>query len=96
MKTITFREYLYHMQKSYPKFTDKDNFYNVVLNIYKSVHKEDKQYYTDVCDILSYDVEGRRKYRTKMAEEGKELTPEQVDQLIESMQYALERAEETT
>ena len=96
MKTITFREYLAHMQQSYPKFTDRDNFYNVALHVYKSVHKEDKEYYTSVCDILTYDVQGRRTYRNKMAEEGKELTPEQVDQLIESMQYALERAEETT
>lgn len=96
MKMITFKEYMTHMQKSYPDFVDHDNFYNVVLNVYKSVRTEDKEYYLSVVDILSYDPFERRKYRNKMAEEGKELTPKQVNQLIESMQYALERAEETT
>ena len=96
MKTITFKEYITHMRLSYKDYEDCNNFYNIVLDVYKSLHKQDKSYYDDIHELLSYSPKQRLAYRTRMAEEGKELTPVHVDQLIESMQYALERAEEVT
>jgi len=93
MKTITFKEYTEHMRKSYFDFVDENNFYSVVLDVYKSLQKADKSYYNDIHEMLSFTPTQRLHYRAKMAEEGKEMTPEHVDQLIESMQYALERAE---
>ncbi len=96
MKTITFREYRSHMTRSYPDYEDINNFYNIVLDVYKSLQRSDKTYYNDISQLLSMTPAERLEYRTAMAEEGKELTPIHVDQLIESMQYALERAEEVT
>ncbi len=93
MKTITFKEYTEHMRKSYFDFVDENNFYSVVLDVYQSLQKSDKSYYNDIHEMLSFTPADRLAYRAKMAEEGKEMTPEHVDQLIESMQYALERAE---
>lgn len=93
MKTITFKEYTEHMRKTYFDFVDENNFYSVVLDVYKSLQKSDKSYYNDIHEMLSFTPTQRLHYRAKMAEEGKEMTPEHVDQLIESMQYALERAE---
>lgn len=95
MKTITFREYISHMRREYHDYEDCNNFYNIVLDVFKSLRRQDKQYYNDIEDLLSMTSEDRLAYRTAMAEEGKELTPVHVDQLIKSMQYAKERAEQT-
>lgn len=93
MKTITFKEYTEHMRKTYFDFVDENNFYKVVLDVFKSLQSCDKEYYNDIHQMLSFTPAERLEYRAKMAEEGKEMTPQHVDQLIQSMQYALERAE---
>ena len=93
MKSITFKQYMNHMRKSYPDYEDVNDFYHILLDVYKSLHKADKTYFDNIFFLLGMSPKERLEYRTKMAEEGRELTPTQVDHLVETIQYALERAD---
>ena len=92
MKMITFKEYVNHMRGNFPGYEDCNNFYQTVLDTYKSLQREDKSYFNDIHYIISLSPKDRLEYRTRMAEKGREFTPAQVDELVESLSYALNRA----
>jgi len=95
VKMITFKEYMNFMFIKHEDYKDINNFYHIVLDVYKSIRRQDKSYYDDIAALLSMTRADRLEYRMQMAEQGKELTPTEVDQLIESMEFARKRAEET-
>jgi len=93
MKTFLRKQYLDHMQKTYPDYEDKDDFYNIALLVFKGLQKSDKDYFLDIASLTELDKAGRLKYRHMQAEAGRELTPLQVDQLIDSINYAKDAVE---
>ena len=89
---ITFKEYVNHMRDNFPGFEDENNFYQTVIDTYSSLQHEDKHYYNDLLYITTLNKDDRLEYRRRMAEKGRELTPAQVDHLVESLQFAVNRA----
>ena len=89
---ITFKEYVKHMRDNFPSYEDDCNFYQTVIDTYSSIQHEDKHYYNDLLYITTLSKDDRLEYRRRMAEKGRELTPAQVDHLVESLQFAINRA----
>ena len=80
------------MRENFPDFEDKNNFYQTVIDTYSSLQHSDKSYFQDLQYIITLSPTDRLEYRTRMAEKGRELTPAQVDHLVETLSFTLNRA----
>jgi hypothetical protein len=93
MKTLLKKDYMTYMQTKYPDYEDKNDFYHVALITFKGLQRSDKDYSLDIASLTELDKAGRLNYRRMKAEEGREFTPLQVDQLIDSINYAKDMVE---
>jgi len=93
MKTLLKKDYITHMQNTYPEYEDKNDFYHIALLVFMGLQKSDKDSFLDIASLTELDKAGRLKYRQMQAEDGRELTPLQVDQLIDSINYAKDMVE---
>lgn len=84
------REFFAHMSELYNEEYNDDDTYRTLKKILK-VKDEDKL--QELRNITNLNQKQRLAYRHSLAANGKELTPNQVDQYISMIEYALSHKE---
>lgn len=89
MKKPTRKSFYEYMSKRFDvNYRDRDG-YATLLAIIKNASNSDEEF-SNLVEIISMNNTDRLIYRNTLAEQGRELTPRQVNEYIAIIQYGLE------